>query len=488
MNTPSFKEYHISQIPALQMLQKLGYKYLTPNEAMKFRGGKTTQVILEDVLRKQLKKINAIKIGSKREERFTSGNIETGIRVLKELPMNKGYIDACEKVYHLLTLGKALEQSIDGDKKSFTLRYIDWENLKNNVFHVTEEYSVMRSTSKKHYRPDLVLFVNGIPITIIECKRPDMKKPLKQAISQHLRNQQEDGIRNLYVYSQLSLSIATQEASYATNATPERFWSKWKEKFDSDTEEKQYQQKLTQLKNTPLSTDEKNKLFSDRFRYARQYFDALESENIVPTLQDECLYGLCNPGRLMDLIFNFVLFDHGTKKIARYQQYFVTKKSIQRVHHLEKGRREGGVIWHTQGSGKSLTMVMLAQAIAMDKSIRNPKIILVTDRTDLDRQITGTFRKCGRFVENASTGQRLVELLENKNDESVVTTIINKFVVAMKKIKKPLESHDIFVLVDEGHRSQNGTFNIEMQKTLPNACFYCFNRYPSLQKRQEHCC
>ena len=101
--------------------------------------------------------------------------------------------------------------------------------------------------------------------------------------------------------------------------------------------------------------------------------------------------------------FQLVLFDHGTKKIARYQQYFVTKKSIQRVHHLEKDRREGGVIWHTQGSGKSLTMVMLAQAIAMDKSIRNPKIILVTDRTDLDRQITGTFRKCGRFVENAST-------------------------------------------------------------------------------------
>ena len=482
MNTPSFKEYHISQIPALQMLQKLGYKYLTPNEAMQFRGGKTTQVILEDVLRKQLKKINAIKIGSKREERFTSGNIETGIRVLKELPMNEGYIDACEKVYHLLTLGKALEQSIDGDKKSFTLRYIDWENLENNVFHVTEEYSVMRSTSKKHYRPDLVLFVNGIPITIIECKRPDMKKPLKQAISQHLRNQQEDGIRNLYVYSQLSLSIATQEASYATNATPERFWSKWQEKFDSDTEEKQYQQKLTQLKNTPLSTDKKNKLFSDRFRYARQYFDALESENILPTLQDECLYGLCNPGRLMDLIFNFVLFDHGTKKIARYQQYFVTKKSIQRVHHLEKGRREGGVIWHTQGSGKSLTMVMLAQAIAMDKSIRNPKIILVTDRTDLDRQITGTFRKCGRFVENASTGQRLVELLENKNDESVVTTIINKFVVAMKKIKKPLESHDIFVLVDEGHRSQNGTFNIEMQKTLPNACFIALTGTPLFKK------
>jgi len=401
MDTPSYKEDHISQIPALQMLQKLGYQYLTPDEALQYRGDKTTQVILEDVLRKQLKEINSIKIGSKREERFTSGNIEMGIRALKELPMNEGYINACETAYNLLTLGKALEQSIDGDKKSHTMRYIDWDNIDNNVFHVTEEYSVMRSTSKDHYRPDLVLFVNGIPITIIECKRPDMKEPLKQAISQHLRNQQEDGIRGLYVYSQLSLSIATQEASYATNATPEKFWSKWQEKFDSETEEKQYHQKLLELKNQPLTKDENDKLFSDRFRYVRHYFDALESEDILPTLQDEYLFGLCRPKRLMDLIFNFILFDNGTKKIARYQQYFAIKKSIKRIHHVEGGSRQGGVIWHTQGSGKSLTMVMLAQAIAMDKSIRNPKIILVTDRTDLDRQITGTFRKCGRFVENA---------------------------------------------------------------------------------------
>lgn len=111
----------------------------------------------------------------------------------------------------------------------------------------------MRSTSKEHYRPDLVLFVNGIPLCIIECKRPDMKEPLKQAISQHLRNQQEDGIRSLYVYSQLTLSIATQEAAYATNATPEKFWAKWEEKFTSDEEESNYKINLQELKNKPLS-------------------------------------------------------------------------------------------------------------------------------------------------------------------------------------------------------------------------------------------
>jgi len=484
METPSFKEDHISQIPALQMLVNLGYTYLSPAEADRQRGGKTTNVLLEDILRKQLKEINSIRVSATKTSIFTDENIERGILALKNLPMNEGYIAACEKAYNLLTLGQALEQSVDGDKKSFTLQYIDWKNISNNVFHVTEEYSVMRSTSKEHYRPDLVLFVNGIPLCIIECKRPDMKEPLKQAISQHLRNQQEDGIRSLYVYSQLILSIATQEAAYATNGTPEKFWAKWQEKFNTDEEEGKYKNQLQELKNKSLSLTVKEQLFSVRFKYVRLYFDALEQEEILPTEQDNYLFGLCRQERLMDIVFNYILFDNGEKKVARYQQFFAIKKSMQRIKHIENGKRKGGVVWHTQGSGKSLTMVMLAQAIAMEPSIRNPKIVLVTDRTDLDDQITKTFRKCGKFVENATTGQRLVELLES-NSDAVVTTIINKFNAAVKKIKKPLESHDIFVLVDEGHRTQHGIFNIDMQKTLPNACFIAMTGTP-LFKRDKN--
>jgi type I restriction enzyme R subunit len=168
METPSFKEDHISQIPALQLLQKLGYSYLNQEEVDKLRGGKTSNVILDDILRKALKNINAEKkISSTKSTYISDSNIENGIKVLKEMPMNEGYINASETAYNLLTLGKAIDQIIDGDKKSFTLQYIDWKNLENNVFHVTEEFSVMRSTSKEHYRPDLVLFINGIPICII---------------------------------------------------------------------------------------------------------------------------------------------------------------------------------------------------------------------------------------------------------------------------------------------------------------------------------
>lgn len=477
MEKPSFIEDHISQIPALQLLQKLGWQYLSPAEADKLRGNKTSNVLLEDVLRKQLKEINSVKVSSQKTTVFSDANIENGIQALSNLPMNEGYMAACERAYNLLTLGISLEQNIDGDKKNFTLQYIDWANLSNNIFHVTEEFSVMRATSKEHYRPDLVLFVNGIPLCIIECKRPDMKTPVSQAISQHLRNQHEDGIRNLYVYVQLLLGIATNEAKYATNGTPEEFWAAWIE----NEQLKMKNEKLSTLKNTPLANEQKEKLFSERFKYVRQYFDALETEEILPTVQDEYLYSLCRPERLMDLIHNFILFDDGAKKIARYQQYFAIKKTVTRLLNIENVKRKGGVIWHTQGSGKSLTMVLLAQAIALEKEIKNPKIILVTDRVDLDSQITDTFRKCNIPVDNATTGQRLVELLTNKSD-AVVTTVINKFEAAVKKITKPLDSSDIFVLVDEGHRTQHGTFNVDMQKTLPNACFIAFTGTPLFKK------
>ena len=391
MNTLSFKEDHISLIPALLLLQKLGYTYITPEEALELRGGKASNVLLEPILRKQLGEINSIQVSTTKTAYFSSQNIENGIEALRNIPMESGFLSGNEYVYHLLTLGKALEQNIDGDKKSFTLNYIDWREPKNNVFHVTEEFPVSRFGMSDTYRPDVVLFVNGIPLCVIECKRPDVKDSLNQAISQHLRNQKEDGIRSMYAYSALLLGVATSSASYATSGTPAKFWSKWREQFLNKQEENDYQNKLFELVNRPLRLDQKELVFSSRFRYIRDYFDEREKNPVEPTEQDRYLYSLCRPERLLDLLFNFTVYDDGAKKIARYQQYFAIKKVMERIHQIEGGKRKGGVIWHTQGSGKSLTMVMLAQAIALDRDIRNPKIILVTDRTDLDRQIARLF-------------------------------------------------------------------------------------------------
>lgn len=480
----SFKEDHISQIPALMLLQKLGYTYLSPEEALELRGGKTTNVLLEPILRKQLEAINSIQVSTVKTAYFSTQNIENGIEAMRNIPMESGFISGNEYVYNLLTLGKALEQSIDGDKKSFTLNYIDWNHLENNVFHVTEEFAVARSGMTDTYRPDVVLFVNGIPLCVIECKRPDIKDSLEQAVSQHLRNQQEDGIRSLYGYSALMLATSVSSATYATTATPAKFWARWREEFQDKTEEGKYVDQIRLLVNEPLSEKQKEALFATRFRYVRSYFEEKEQSFIELTEQDRYLYSLCRPERLLDMLFNFTVYDDGIKKIARYQQYFAIKKVMERIRPIEGGKRKGGVIWHTQGSGKSLTMVMLAQAIVLEKSIRNPKIILVTDRTDLDRQITGTFKKCGIYVENAATGSKLIELLESKSD-AVITTIINKFETAVRGIKKPLEDANIFVLVDEGHRSQYGGMSIQMQKTLPNACFIAMTGTPLMKKEKS---
>lgn len=475
MNTPSFLEDHLSQIPALALLQKLGYTYLSPEQADRLRGKKTSHVILEEVLRKQLKEINSIRVSSTKTAIFSDANIENGIKALKELPMNEGYIAASETVYHLLVLGKALEQSVDGDKKSFTLKYIDWEHPENNVFHVTEEYRVMRNMSKDHYVPDIVLFVNGIPLGIIECKRPDLKNPIHEAISQHIRNQQEDGIRGLYIYAQVLLSLACTMAKYGTTDTKEEFWAAWKEERSAE---------LATLVNTPLSEAQKKQLYAQRTPWEIQAMKTREQNTLEVSVQDEYLYHLCRPERLLSLIQDYILFEGGTfKKIARYQQFFAIRKIIDRIQHIEQGKRQGGVIWHTQGSGKSLTMAMLAKKIY--QTIKNPKIILVTDRVELDGQITATFGKVGVSAENAKTGARLVELLQSKSD-AVVTTVINKFEAAVERLgKTPLSSNNIFVLIDEGHRTQYGTFNVKMQKVLPNACFLAFTGTPLMKKEKS---
>ena len=483
MTTPSFKEDHISQIPALHFLQNMGYTYLSPKEAQDLRGNKSSNVILEDIVKTQLQAINTIQYKGKKYP-YSESNIQSGIKAIKDVPLQEGLIAANESMYNLLTMGKALEQTIDGDKKSYTLQYINWKEWDKNVFHVTEEFNVQRAASHEHYIPDIVLFVNGIPLVVIECKRPDMKEPLQQAISQHLRNQKEDGIRRLYAYAQILMSIATNVASYATTATVEKFWSHWREQFELDKEALIYEQAISVAKNRPLADKQKEKLFAERYNYVKRNFEQAAVLEQVVTEQDKYLYSICQPKRLLDLVYNFIVYDAGIKKVARYQQYFAIKKSIERVRVLENGKRRGGVIWHTQGSGKSLTMVMLAQAIALDKTIKNPKIIIVTDRVDLDDQIYHTFKKCQLPVLQANTGKHLVDLLNSKSD-AVITTIINKFETAAKQVKKSFESPNIFVLIDEGHRSQHGIFSMNMEKSFPNGCFIAFTGTP-LRKKEKN--
>ncbi len=474
---PSFLEDHVSQIPALQLLQNLGFVYLRREEVHLERGGKLSNALLEGVLEKQLRRLNRIRFKGADHE-FSDANIQAAIQTLKDVVLADGLIQANERIYDLISLGKSFDQTIDGDTKSFTLNYVDWKRPENNVFHVAEEFEVERAVQPQTCRTDIVLFVNGIPFVVIECNRPDEKDAINNAIAKHVRNQQSEYIPRLFVYSQTLLAINQNEAKYATTGTPFEFWAHWREREDINEE-------VGRLANKSLMKEQKDKLFADRFAYARRYFDEIEMAGRAATEQDRAIYCLLRPERLIELTRQFIVFDAGRKKIARYQQYFAVKRTLERVKRVgADDRRAGGVIWHTQGSGKSLTMVMMAKAIALEESVTDPRIVLVTDRIDLDDQIWATFHSCGKEPVKATTGRHLLELLAQKK-AAIITTVIDKFETAVKASNYQTDSNNIFALVDESHRSQYGETNARMQKVLPNACYIGFTGTP-LKKRDKN--
>ncbi|NWH04477.1 type I restriction endonuclease subunit R [Desulfobacter latus] len=470
-------EKYLSQIPALQLLIGLGFEFLTPAEALRERQNRTANVLLENILRSQLKEINRIHYKGG-EYLFSEENVQSAIQKLKNIKYD-GLLKTNEAIYDLITLGTAMEQTIEGNSKSFNMNYIHWPKAKNstgrNKFHVTVEYSVARSRSTETARPDIVLFVNGIPFCVIECKAPQVD--VEQAVSQSIRNQNDDYIPKLFIYSQIVLALNKNSAMYATTGTAAKFWGVWKEPDNGQW--KMDNGKLLKLKNMPLSEHVRQKIEAS----FNCQLSTIHSELI--TAQDETLFALCRPERLLELAWKFTVFDGGIKKIARYQQYFVIKSTLNRVKHFDStNSRKGGVIWHTQGSGKSLTMVMLARNLALDPEILNPRIVLVTDRDDLDKQLGNTFAACGLEANRATSGRNLLELVAEKKS-GIITTLIHKFDKAYAVKKYQDESPDIFILVDESHRTQFGSFSARMRQMFPYACYLGFTGTPLLKKEKN---
>jgi len=467
-------EKHLSQIPALQFLTALGYEYLTPAEALRERQGRMSNVLLETILRSQLKEINRIRHKGN-EYLFSEENIQSAIQNLKNIWYD-GLLRTNEAVYDLITLGTAMEQTVEGDSRSFNLNYIDWRNPGRNRYHVTVEFSVERSRSTETTRPDIVLFVNGIPFCVIECKSPQIA--IGQAVSQSIRNQSDEYIPKLFVYTQLLLALNKNSAMYATTGTAAKFWSVWKE-IDAGQGGAAIRQ-LSELKQSPMQDELRHKIVQT----FHCQWPEIYSQLITP--QDEALHSLCRPERLLELAWKFTVFDGGFRKIARYQQYFVVKSTLRRVKQsTQSGVRRGGVIWHTQGSGKSLTMVMLTRNLALDPEIQNPRIVLVTDRDDLDRQLGNTFAACGLEANRATSGRNLLELVSEKRS-GIVTTLIHKFDKAYAINKYRDDSPDIFILVDESHRTQFGSFAARMRQMFPYACYLGFTGTPLLKKEKNN--
>lgn len=488
--TPNTAEQYSAHIPALQTLISMGWTFMPAAECAELRGGNKA-VLLTSILVDELKKRRFEYKG--REYPLSTNAIDQIVRDLAAPQMQEGLLTANEKIYNALTLGVTVTEFVEGKKHSATIPIIDWANPQNNSLIVTEEFEVLATDGVHTRRPDIVCFVNGLPLAVIEAKRPDSGNPNKsmvdEGISQSIRNQKADEIPNLFAYSQLLLSISGTERRYGTTKTPKKFWAKW-------AEEELSEQHFSEIKNKPLSDEEKRSLLADKPHAVRKQFEQLWSKVQFVTDQDRLLISLLSPGRLLEFVRYFIIFDRKVGKVAaRYQQAFGIKALIDRISVIRPdGGREGGVIWHTTGSGKSFTMVFLCKALLLRQELAQCRVVVVTDRIDLEKQLARTFLTGGAMgVSNAtkkdenrakaSTGRDLAKRI-GKGNERIIFSIINKFGTASKLPECHNPSENLIVLVDEGHRSQDGENHERMKKALPNAAYVAFTGTPLLKNEK----
>ena len=444
--TPDTSENKI-QRNSINLLQSLGYKFISREENLKLRGSKTSEVLFREILTKKLGEINGYEYKGKRYK-FSQSNVLKAVDELAGVSLNEGLMVANERITNLLLLGTSLEENLeDGTRRSFSFKFIDFENLQNNDFYVTEEFEVSRvsqSDAQKHRRPDLVLFINGIPIVVIELKKSSVS--FENGIKQLEKEQGKDEIAHLFKYIQLTIAANGSGARYGTTGTPFKFYSVWKEQDEAK---------------------------------AKESLKSAIKDREVSAL-DMTLFALLSKDRLLRLVRHYIVFDKKMKKVCRYQQFFAIEETLKRVSAKKEGARAGGLIWHTQGSGKSLTMVMLTKLL---KQIYiNSKIIVVTDRIDLDGQIHETFENTDVKAGRASSGSDLIEKLQS--GVSVITTLVHKF-EKVKNQKVVIRDGDIFVLVDESHRTQGGDLHKAMKKALPLACYIGFTGTPLLKREKN---
>ena len=349
---------------------------------------------------------------------------------------SKTLYDANREVYGLLRYGVKVQPA--SGEQAITVWLIDWENPENNDFAIAEEVTIHGENTR---RPDLVLYVNGIAMGVLELKRSTVS--VSEGIRQNLDSQKKEFIRSFFTTVQLVMAgNETEGLRYGAIETPEKYWLRWKE------------QEL-------LKTTSDNPLYRE-------------------------LAQLCDKKRLLEIVHDFIVFDTGNKKICRHNQYFGVQAALERVN-----RREGGVIWHTQGSGKSLTMVWLAKWIR--ENVSSGRVLIITDRTELDEQIEKVFKGVSEDIHRTGSGANLVHVL-NTTNEWLVCSLIHKFGASeegdidafLEDIRKHLPENfrakgDIFVFVDECHRTQSGKLHAAMTSLLPEAVLIGFTGTPLLR-------
>lgn len=489
--TPNSREQYSAHMPALHLLCNLGWNFLISSQALTLRGS-TREVLLKPRLIEVLQTRRYEYKGTWYP--LSPSGIDQIVRELSALSLAEGLLPANERLYGKLALGITVTEFMpDGKKHQPTIHVIDWNNAAANRWDVTEELELLSSQGTHYRTPDVVCYVNGIPLVVMEAKRPEAgggshpaKAMVNEGISQHLRNQRPDEIPNLFAYAQLLLSISQTEGRYGTTHTAAKFWAKWREEeFDDEH--------LQAQKNAALKPEVRAALFEGKPAALAAYFDALWSAPMQATEQDRLLVSLLTPARLLEFLRGYVLFDRKVGKIvARYQQFFGIRALLARISQLRHdGGREGGVVWHTTGSGKSFTMVLLTKALLLVNALKECRVVVVTDRIDLETQLARNFMTGGAFGSSIATqkegeksrslsGRDLAKRI-GAGTERITFTLIHKFNSASKLPECHNDSPNLIVLVDEGHRSHGGETHERMKKALPNASYIAFTGTPLLK-------
>ena len=446
------------ELPAIAQLQQLGWKYINGLNLSPEAGVRqyNRDVVLVGQLNAAIKRINPW---------ISDENLKKVSREVTH-PLFAGLMEYNHAFYKTLVNYQSVEQDLGKGRKGQTVKIIDFDNIDNNEFICTNQFKV--EGVNQNIIPDIVCFVNGIPLAVIECKSPYITSPMSDGINQlrryaNLRHPNDDeGAEKLFWYNQLMVSTCRDQAKVGTISSSSQHYGDWKDAYPFTDKE------LT-----------------------------VENGTESVTAQQRLLAGMFNKEGFLDLLQNFVIYEtvdgRLIKKVARYQQYRAVNKVIERLKNGENRRDKSGVVWHTQGSGKSLTMVMLAVKMRRDAELQQYKLVFVTDRTQLDEQLSSTFRDAqGETVYNASSVAKLRELLK-KDSSDLVTAMVQKFQEAEKEAANGdpdktftdlNTSEKIIVLADEAHRTQFGGLAMVINAALPNAPKIGFTGTPLLKTQK----
>lgn len=470
-----------ARLSALRMLCNLDWRYLNPAACLELRGG-AREVLVKRWVVEFLQTRRFEYKGA--HHSLSAGAIDQILRELATLGLGDGLLAANQRLYSRLAYGVTVTEFMpDGKKHQPTIAIIDWDDPAANRFDVTEDLSVLSQGSGNHRAPDVVAYVNGIPLVVIECGRPTVR----EAIERHLRNQRDEEVPHLFAYAQLQIAIGPTDACYGTTRTPAKFWSRWNKEEEFD------EAHVRSLKNATPPSETLGQLLQGKSSVLRTGLESLWASPLSPDAADRLLVSLLTPSRLLEVLRGFILFDRKLGKIvARPPQFFAAGALLKRLASLRAdGSRKGGVVWHTAGSGKSLTMVFLAKALLLNENLKDCRIFVVTDRVDLEHQLARNFVASDAFGPSfgahkegerskAVTGRDLARRI-GSGTERITFALIQKFNIASRLPECRNESANIIVLVDEGHRSHGGETHERMRRALPRAAFVAFTGTPLLK-------